>query len=141
MRKVQRQRHVVLRLCRRIAEHHPLVARALLTDVLRALPVHAARDIRALLMQRREDTATLCLELIRCLRVTDTRYRLTSHALHIHIFLTRNLTGNNHLTGRYHRLARHMRIGVLCQEIVENSVADLVCHFVGVSFRHRLTCK
>ena len=141
VRKVEGEGHVVLGLVGCISEHHALVARSLLAGVLRALPVHAAGDVGTLLVEGGEDAATLRFELVCRLGVTDVRNGLPRNALHVHIVAACNLARHDDLPRGDKRFARHVGVRVLCKEVVEDGVTDLVRHFVGVSFRHRFAGK
>ena len=71
------ERHQLLGLARRVAEHHPLVARAEQVErvgvaVLRLEGlVHALRDVRRLLVDRDDDAAGLVVEPVLGARVAD----------------------------------------------------------------------
>ena len=92
-------------------------------------------------MQGGEDTATLCLELILRFGVTYLSNRLTSDLLDVNPSFATHLTGNHHLSGGTQRLASYVCLRILSQHIIQNSVRNLVAHFIGVSFRHRFRCK
>ena len=132
--EVKRQRHIVIGLVCRKTEHHSLVSCALL---FRYLTAHTHIDIRGLCMQGGEDAATLCLELILRFGVTYLSDSLTSDLLDIHPSFATHLTGNHHLSGGTQRLASYVCLRILSQHIIQNSVRNLVAHFIGVSFRHR----
>ena len=38
-------------------------------------------------------------------------------------------------------LAGHLRLGIKCEEVVDEGVADLVCNFIGMSFTNGLGGK
>ena len=110
VRQIQSQRHVVIRLVRRVTEHHALVTRSLL---LRVGTTHTHVDIGRLRMQRRQYTATLRFELILRFCVTDIGDRLTGDLLYIYPSFATHLSGDHHLSRRAERLACYVCRSVL----------------------------
>ena len=110
VRQIQRQRHVVIRLVRRIAEHHSLITGALFLGIS---ATHALIDIGGLSMKSRENTATLRFKFILGLGVADVRDGFTSNGLNVCPTFATHLAGNYHLTGSTQSLAGHMSLRVL----------------------------
>ena len=133
MREVERQRDTILRFVRSITKHHTLVASTLL---LRVLTFHTTVDVTALFVDGIQHTTTFAVKLVRRLRVTNPVDGFTCNLLKIHIDIALHLASQHHLTRRDQCLASHLRVGVVSQQIVQHSVADLVSHFVGMSLRY-----
>ena len=140
MRKGNRQRHVLFRLVRRIAEHHALVAGADgIFDVhiafagLKSL-VDALGDIRRLLVKRNENAARIGIEAVLRARVADFAYRFTDDFRDINVAFRRNLTDNMDLSRRHERLAGDTAVRVFCKDRIEDAVRNLVGHFVRMTF-------
>ncbi len=133
VRQRDRQRHQLRSLVRRIAEHHPLVARA--------ARVHAHRNVARLLVDGRDHRAGIRIEAIERIVVADGSHRPAHQALEVHIRLGGDLTRNHHQPGAGQRLARHPAKRVLCQTRVQNRVRDLVGNLVRMSLGHGFTGK
>ena len=138
MREVERQRHTVLRLVRGITKHHALITRTL---IFRILAFHASVNVTTLFMDGIQHATTLPIKLIRGFRVTNPVDGFTCNLLKIHIGIAFHFTSQHHLPRRDQRFASHLRLRVVCQQIVQHSIADLVSHLVGMSLRHRFRCK
>ena len=136
MRPYDRRGHQLLRLVRGVAEHHPLVARAL---PLLLLAVHALRDVGTLPMQRAHVGERLPREPFVRTVVADpfhdaARDRLRIDALEA---AAGDLAGIDHEIRRDQRLARDVRAAVLREAGIENGIRNLVRHLVGMAFRNR----
>ena len=146
VRERDRQRHERLRLVRRVAEHHPLVAGARDVELvlvggvgLRLIRVvDALRDVRRLLVDRVEHRARVRREPEVGVDVADLADRLASDLLDVDERLGRDLARDHDQAGVHERLARHAAGRVVTHHCVQHAVGDLVGHLVGVSFRHRL---
>ena len=135
MAQVESQRHEVGSLVAGIAEHHALVAGALLFG---SRAVDAAADVAALFVERVQHSAGLGVELKLRAVVADFRDNAARDIHQVDVGRRFHLAGNNDLPGGDERLAGNAARRIIGQKLVENSVADLVGNFVGVSFRHRL---
>ncbi len=133
VREAQRERHQLVGLAAGVAEHHALVACALLGVDARAL-VDALGDVGALLVDRREDAAGLRVELQRGVRVADPLDRLADDLLDVDVSLGGHLARDDDEAGRAERLDSAPAGGVVPEERVEESVGDLVGDLVGVAF-------
>ena len=100
------------------------------------LAANAHVDVRTLLVQRLENTATLRLELVGGFGIAYVVNRAADDSRQINILLGGHLAGYEYLTGGNHCLAGYVSRRVKSKKIVQNSVADLVSDFVGVSFGH-----
>ena len=138
VRQVEAQGHVVLGLVGGIAEHHTLVASTLCGAVG---AVNAAVDVRALLVNGREDTATVALEHVFALRVTNPVDNFTRDALQINVRFCLDFASHHHLTCGHECLASHLRVGVEGQQFVQNGVTDLIRHLVGMALGNGFRCK
>jgi hypothetical protein len=128
-----------------VAEHQALVARALAGDlVLGGLHaalvrrVDALRDVCGLRADRDVHAAGGAVEALRGGVVADLEDLLPHQRRDVDIGARRDLTGHVHLTGGHERLHGHPAAPVLCQQRVEDRVADGVAHLVGVTLGHRL---
>ena len=141
------QRHVLLRLIRRIAEHHALIAGADgIFDVHIALTrleclVDALCDIRRLLVKRDENAAGVGIEAVLGARVADFAHRLADDLRDVDVAVRRHLTDDVYLPRRHERLAGHAAIRVLSEDSIEDAVRDLVGHLVRMTLRDRFRGK
>ena len=133
VREVERQRHAVFRLVGGIAKHHALVASTLFLWVF---ALHTAVDVATLLMNGIEHSTALSVELIGRLRVANAVDSVASYLLDINVCIALHLACHYHLARRNERLARHLRLRVVCQQIVQYCVANLVSDLVGMSLRN-----
>lgn len=124
--EVKRQRHIILRLVRGIAEHHALVSRTL---VHRVLTFHTAVDVRTLFMNGREHAATLGLELVFGLGITDTADGTPCYFLQVDVSRRLDLSGQHDLSCSHQSLTCHLRILVESQQLIQYGIRNLVCHF------------
>ena len=114
-----------------IAEHHALVACALVHGVF---ALHAAVDVGALLVDGAEDAARFGVKLILCLCVANLADGATRHVLQIYVCLRLDFACHNDLSCRDKGLAGHFGIGVVGQKFIKHGIGNLVGHLVGVSF-------
>ena len=141
------QRHVLLRLIRRIAEHHALIAGADgIFDVHIAFArfkglVDALCDIRRLLVKRDENAAGVGIEAVLGARVADFAHRLADDLRDVDVAVRRHLTDDVYLPRRHERLAGHAAIRVLSEDSIEDAVRDLVGHLVRMTLRDRFRGK
>jgi hypothetical protein len=133
VRERQRQRHELLGLPDRVAEHHSLVAGA--------AGVHALSDVGGLRIDRRHDRAGLVVEAELRARVADLLDRLADDRRQVHVRARRDLARDERETRRHERLARDAADGVVAEHRVEDRVGDLVGDLVGMPLGHRLRGK
>ena len=133
--QIERQRQIVFRLIHGISKHHALVASAL---VFRFLSLHATVDIATLLMDGIEHATALCLELILGFRVANPLDGFTCHFQQIDVGTRFHFACYHHLSRGHKRFTSHFGIGIVCQEIVQNSITNLVGHLVRMSLTYRL---
>ena len=138
MREDQRRGHHLARLVAGVAEHDPLVAGPLL---LLGLAHDTPVDVGRLLVNGRHHAARVAVEAVLALRVADAVDDATRHALHVHVRLRAHLARHDHQSRGAERLARHLRIGVVTQEFVQNGVGNLIGDFIGMPLGHRFRCK
>jgi hypothetical protein len=141
-----RQRHELGRLARRVAEHHPLVARA--GDVQSVVVggirpclvrrVHALRDVRRLLVDRVDDRARVGREAEIGVGVADLADRGARDVLDVDVGLCRDLARDDDEPRVHERLARHAPVGIVAHDRVQDPVGDLVGHLVRVTLGDRL---
>ena len=132
------QRHIVVALVGRITEHHSLVACALKGFLMAN---DSTVDVIALLVDGTENTTAVAIEFILSLGIADAVDDSTRCVEKIDISIALDLAGKNDLSCSDKCLTSHLAVRILCKKLVENSIADLVSHFVWVSFRHRFRSK
>ena len=123
-----------------VAEHHALVAGALL-GVQPLAGGNALRDIGRLLVQRDQHAAGTVVEAVFGVVVADVGYDLAHDPLDVYIGFGGNFAGDHDLAGGDHRFAGHPRIRVLLEHGIENGVRNLVGDLVGMTFGHRFGGK
>ena len=144
VREHDRQRHQLVGLVDRVAEHHPLIARAdgveLVDVAVLALEggVDALGDVGRLLVQRHDHAARLGVEPELGPRVADRTDALTGQPLDVERRRRRDLAGDDDEPGRDQRLARDAAQRILLQDGVEHGVGDLVGDLVRMTLGHRL---
>ena len=142
--KHDRQRHQLLGLPARVAEHHPLITRTHLIDRVEITMLHlkrlinTPRNVRRLLIERHDHTARLRVEAVLGPRIADPSDRLTDKPRNIHIRLSRDLTRNDHKARRNQRLTSHTATRIVSQDSIENSIRNLVGDLVGMPLRNGL---
>ena len=146
MRHRERQRQKFRRLIRRVAEHHPLIARADIILVRRVLLrferlIHAHRDIRRLLVHRHQNAARLAIETVLRAVVPDFLDRLPNDFRKIDARRRRDFPENMHLSRRDNRLARDTPARILHQNGIQHRIGNLIANFIRMSFRHRFRRK
>ena len=132
--EVQGQRHIVLGVAAGVAEHHALVAGAL---VIGLGALHAAVDVGALLVQGGHHAAGVPVEHVLGLVVADAVDGVADGGLDIDIGFGLDLAHHHDHARGAEALARDLGFGVLAEELVQDGVADLVGHFVGMAFGNR----
>ncbi len=125
-------RHELRRLVRRIAEHEPLVAGALLLVQAVSL-VHPLRDIGALTLDRRQHRACGRIEPHGGVHVADVRNGTAHDGRKFNARGRRDLPRDDHHSGLGQRLARDARPRVLRENGVKNRVGHLVTQLVRMS--------
>ena len=116
-----RRRHQLFCLVAGKAEHHALIARALLICIVIG-GVHAHRDILRLLVNCRQYRAAAAVETEFGVVIADLRNRIARNARNVHIAVCRNLAHHQHQTCCRCALARHARLRVLRQNRVQYTV-------------------
>ena len=147
VRQPDRQRHQVVGLVARVAEHHPLVAGALgVEDVLaaRAARGSRARCRRPVAMSgdcssmRDDHAAGVAVEAEGLAVVADVAHGLAHELRDVDVGVGGDLTGDDDEPGGEQRLARDPARRVLGEDRVEHRVGDLVGHLVGMALGDRL---
>ena len=116
MRQGDGQRHQLGSLVAGIAEHHALVARALLLGFGTA---HALIDVSALPVDGGKHPARVGLEHILALGVANAADDIAHGVLYLDIAVARHFTAHHHKTCGDQCLARHMAVGVATKELVQ----------------------
>ena len=131
--KRERYRHELRGLVGGIAEHHALVAGTL---VVLFLALNALVYVAALLVDGCEHAARVAVELVFGLGVANAVDGLAGYRLQVDVLRGAHLAHNHHLAGCHHRLDGCVGVFVVGQKLVEQCVADLVGHLVGMAFRY-----
>ena len=121
-------------LVRGVAEHHPLVAGALLLGLL---SVDALRDVGALAVERAHVVERVPAEALGGAVVADVLHHAAGDLLRVDRVepLAGDLAHVDDETRTAHRLAGDVRARVLREAGVQNRIGNLVGDFVGVAFR------
>ena len=139
VREQDRQRHQLGGLVRGVSEHHPLVARALTVKrvfvaVLCLVGlVHPARDVGRLLVDRGDHAAGLGVEAELGARVADLRDLRPHQFGDVDVGVGRDLAGDDHEPGSYHRLASDPSHGIAGEHGIEHRVGDRVGDLVRMA--------
>ena len=128
------QRYVEGGLVAGVAEHHALVSGSLLVGVF---AVDAAVDVGRLLVECRKYAAGFGVEHEFGTVVANAVDYAACHCRQVDVGLGGDFAGDYHLTGGDEGFACHFRLRVESEKVVEDSVGNLVGHFVGMAFRHR----
>ena len=115
------QRHVGVGFVVSVAEHHALVAGALCHGVASA-SIHAAVDVGALLVNGAEHAAAFGLKLVGGLGVANAGNGAACGALQVDIGFRLYLAGQHHLACGDECFARHLRLRVVGQKLIENGI-------------------
>ena len=130
----QSQRHVLFGVTAGVAEHHALVARALL---LRSLADDAAPDVGALLVYGREQSAALAAEHQLGAVVADAVDDRAGGLLDVDVCVLRaDLAADDHKAAAAESLTCDLGVLILTEEFVQDGVRDLVGHLVRVTLRN-----
>ena len=130
-----RQGHQLRRLVAGEAEHHALVAGALL--VLGGF-LDPPGDVAALAVNRDPNAGVLTVDAVARVRVSDLPQRVPDDLLDVGVARRRDLAGDMNRAGRRQGLDGRVRVRVLLQQVIEDGVADLVADLVRVTFGHTL---
>ena len=128
------QRHQLRRLVAGVAEHHPLVARALL---LAGAGVDAHGDLGRLLLHRHHHSAALRVEAQRAVVEADARDGAAGDGRVVEPGVGGDLAEEDDEAGLDRGLEGDAAALVLAQALVEHRVGDLIADFVGVAFGDR----
>src|SRR5215469_2349919 len=139
------QRHQLGGVVAGITKHEALVTRALTVElvgslalaVLHGLP-NAERDIWRLRTDRDLHAARRSVEALRRRVVANLEDLLADDARNVDIRVGRHLTGHVYLAGRDERLDSNPASMVALEHGVQDRIADLVRHLVGMSLGDRL---
>ena len=136
VRVVDRRRHQLRRLVRRVPEHHALIAGALFEKAALSL-CHPLRNVRRLAMDADHHLGVVGAESDSGLVVADPPDRIEGHLLPVDFGAGGDFAGNDHQVGGRQRLAGDPAFGILGETGVENRVGNLVADLVGMALRDR----
>ena len=139
-------RHQLGRFVAGEAEHHALIARAVVERAVAGLLalerlVDAEGNVRALLVDVRDDGAGLAVKAVFCAVVADLAHGLAHDLRDVDVAVGRDLAHDVHDAGRDRAFAGDAAVRVLRQNGVEDRVGDLVADLVGMSLRDGFGCK
>ena len=137
VRQRDRQGHQLRRLAAGVAEHHALIARAVLQLVgpgLLALerPVDAEGDVAGLLVDVRDDAAGVAVEAVLRAVVADRADDLARDLRNVDVAACRDLAHDVDEARGNAGLAGDAAVGILLEDRVEHRVGDLVADLVGM---------
>ena len=132
MGEMDRQGHERVGFVGGVAEHQALVAGALFAVVVLGL-IDAAGDVGGLAVNRGENAAALVVEADFRMNVADLFNRVARHLGGVNVRLGRHLTGEHNLPRGDQRFASHAGVFVLGKDGVQDGVADLVGHLIGMT--------
>ncbi len=112
VRQIDRQRHQCRCFIAGVAEHQTLVTGALVQKIIGSA-IDALRDVRALLVVSHQYRATLVVDAVVSVVITDALDGVARHVYVIHVRGGRDLPSQNHQSGIGQRLGRHTCIRVL----------------------------
>ena len=140
------QGHQLRRLVAGVAEHHALIAGAVVQLVVAGLLgfqrlVHAQRDIAGLLVDVGDNGAGVAVKAIGGVVVADIADHLAGNLGNVHIAGGGDLAHNVDKARGSGGLAGHAAIGILLEDGVQNGVADLVADLIGMSLGNRFGSK
>src|SRR5207249_3190882 len=135
VRGVDGEGHVLPGLVAGVAEHHALVACALLLEEPLALG-DALRDVERLPLDRRHDGAAVAVEAALG-GVADAADHLLRDLAELDPRLARDLAGDDHEAGLDERLAGDAAVRVFGEQCIEDGVRDLVADLVRVALVDR----
>ena len=84
---------------------------------------------------------TVPVEHVFAFRVADTIDYFPGDMLYVYVRFGFDFPGNNGLSGGHQGLTSYFGIRVKGDDFVKYGIGNLVCHFVGVTFRYRFRCK
>ena len=132
--------HQLWRLVTGIAEHHALIAGALLFVQAFAFS-DALRNIGRLLLDRRKDRASVAVESHGGIGIADVANHF-SHDIDVaHFDLTGDFAGNDNHAGLGETFTGNAAVRIARQMRIENRIGYLVTELVRVTFRNRFGRK
>ena len=143
--QADRQRHQLVGLLAGEAEHHALVARAdlvqLLVGAVLQSAINALRDVRRLRVDAAHDAAGLVVEAELGARVADLLDLVAHQRRDVDVGLGGHLSGDEDEARGTHRLAGNAAVGILGKRRVEDGVGDLIRYLVGMTLGYGLGCE
>ena len=98
-------------------------------------------DVGRLLVDGAEYAARVGFEHVLGLGVADAANHITGDLCRIDVGARLDFTRQHHLTSGYKGFAGYFGFGVKCEKVVDKGVLNLVCDFVGVTFRNGFRSK
>ena len=140
------QRHQLGGLLAGIAEHHALIACAVVQLSIAGLLglkrlVHAQCNVAGLLVDVEDHAAGIAVETVLGAVIADVAHHLAGDLGDVHVAGGGDLTHNVDKTGGDGRLAGHAAMGVFFKDGVQHSVADLIADLIGMSLGNGLGSK
>jgi len=142
-----RQGHIFLRFVRCVPEHQPLVAGAdsvefVFISFFRFFRfVYAHGDVRRLFVERDKHAAGVAVKAVFSARIPDVPYSFTDDMGNIDITFCGNFPYYVDKPRRHKRFAGNAGAVILGQNGVQDTVRNLIGHFIGMPLRNRFGCK
>ena len=134
VRVVNRGGHQVWGFFDRITKHQPLVTGAGVQVVIGRV-VHALRDVVGLFVIANHDGATFVVNAVLGVVIADALNRVTRDLYVVDMRVGGDFTGQHHQAGVGQCFGCHAAARVLFKNSIQNSVRNLIGHFIGVAFR------
>ena len=88
-------------------------------------------------MDGSQNAARVAIELILSLGIANLFDGITGYGLQVDINLAAHLAHDDHLACGDKTLASHASLVIIGQELVKNSIGNLIGHLVGMALRYR----
>ena len=130
------RRHQLGRLVAGVAEHHALIARALLVVGVHAVAIHSLRDVRRLALDRDQHAAGLPVEPHGRVLIADALDHVAHDGRKLDLGGGGDLAGHHDKAGLGQGLAGHPAGLVFGNDGIEHAVRHLVAQLVRMAFGH-----
>ena len=135
MRKNNSQRKQFLRLISRKTKHQTLIARALLFSI------NTLRDIRRLLIQMHKNRASLSINTIGRLSVSNLLQCRTNNSRNVKLSFSRDFASHDNHAGLCQTFNRDTAVLIILQTRIKNSITYLITNLIRMTLSHRFRCK
>ena len=133
MRQLNWQWHIIVHLFTCITEHNALIAG---TMFFITLAFHPLKYVIRLFVDCGNYTTGICIKPIRCLGITNLTDCLSNNVLDVNITIGSYFTTANYQPCCCKRFTGYFWSFLMTQKFVQQRIADLVRHFVRMSFTY-----